>query len=132
MKIAESGPLVLYCVGYTVENYSLSPTFSCKSGGRPLFLALTATPQDARSIYMYESMYTLNFSMHVFSKLRVVKGYNASAYNVIGTGYEGGVCVIVLLMFRAFVWYRLLNFEILRQVVPFPRAGHIELAIIVV
>ena len=45
VKIAESGPLVVYCVYYTVENYSLFPTFSCKSGGCPPFLALTASPQ---------------------------------------------------------------------------------------
>ena len=43
VKIAECGPVVVYCACYTVENYSLSPTFSCKSGGRPPFLVLTAT-----------------------------------------------------------------------------------------
>ena len=123
MKIAEFGPLVVYCVCYTVENYSLSPTFSCKSGGCPPFLALTASPQR-REVHIREHVHA-QFQC-AFLEITGSQGLQRfRLQHVIGTGYEGGVCVIVLLTFRAFAWYRLRNFEILRRVVPLPRAGHI-------
>ena len=50
-------------------------------------------------------MYTLNFNAR-FLEITGSQGLQRfRLQHVIGTGYEGGVCVIVLLTFRAFAWY---------------------------